>query len=109
MGSNISVPDYDPTKDKCHSLLLNYVNCVEGKKNGLKEGDECLRESQLYKKCRADEKREIIAQAQADMKAKLENAESALKGAEQLIERKSRAFKKDAGEIVDNVKKNVRA
>jgi hypothetical protein len=32
--------EYDPAKDACRRQLDAYLECVEGKKGGLKEGDE---------------------------------------------------------------------
>ena len=52
MGNTPSTQVYDQKKDPCSTHLESYLLCVEGKKNGLKEGDECHSESEAYKACR---------------------------------------------------------
>ncbi|CAN0258604.1 unnamed protein product [Ectocarpus sp. 6 AP-2014] len=39
-------------KDPCLEAMGAYVRCVEGKTDGLREGDECTEEVEAYKNCR---------------------------------------------------------
>jgi hypothetical protein len=87
-GSNI--PEYDPSKDKCRPKLDLYLNCVKAKKDGLKEGDECLNEAQLYKFCRKEEKREILEKSLRDTAAEIfknsqDEAHRAIEKADQAV------------------------
>ena len=57
MGNIPSAQVYDHKKDPCSSRLERYLHCVESKKYGLKEGDECQSESEAYKECRRQQKK----------------------------------------------------
>ncbi|CAN0315298.1 unnamed protein product [Laminaria digitata] len=39
-------------EDPCAEAMAAYLRCVEGKADGLREGDECVDEAEAYKKCR---------------------------------------------------------
>jgi len=54
MGQSSS--KYDSNRDPCRIQLKAYLDCVESKKTGLKEGDECKIESSAYKQCRKQHK-----------------------------------------------------
>ena len=104
MGSGSSKDvAYDPKKDQCFALLNSYVECVEGKRRGLREGDECLEEGAAYKVCRKKEKQTIIERArresasslEADIKQKVQATEEAAIALEAHLERKAKALKKD--------------
>ena len=125
MGNNGSRSvEYDVTKDKCAPMLQTYVNCVEGKSRGLKEGDECIDESTIYKQCRAAEKQEIQKQIQKSLKEQAEvalrskkafqEAEQAFQSAEQkgkvkLQEAQNaiRNAEQRAEEVLDDVKRKL--
>lgn len=57
MGGQLTKPAYDKHSDPCNTRLEAYLACVEGKKGGLRDGDECEEESKAYKLCRAEEKK----------------------------------------------------
>ena len=57
MGGQLTRVGYDKLQDPCNTRLEAYLVCVEAKKNGLREGDECLEESEAYKACRAEQKK----------------------------------------------------
>eukprot|EP00752_Nemacystus_decipiens_P004165 g3808.t1 len=42
----------EEAKDACAEAMGAYLRCVEGKADGLREGDECIDEAEAYKKCR---------------------------------------------------------
>lgn len=95
---------YDPSKDLCHPHLQTYLKCVEGKREGLKEGDECLAEAQSYKTCRKEERREILEkslreQAEDILKKKQLTAETVLKDIEHQAELVLSDAKKKAEEF----------
>ena len=53
-----SSPDvYDISTDPCSVHLDAYLACVEKKKDGLREGDECAEQSNTYKLCRLEQKK----------------------------------------------------
>ena len=56
MGNSPSSPVYNQKNDPCSAHLESYLCCVESKKDGLKEGDECTTESNAYKKCRKEQR-----------------------------------------------------
>lgn len=47
---------YNKSVDPCSLYLDAYLLCVESKKDGLKEGDECSTEKDRYKLCRKESK-----------------------------------------------------
>ncbi len=49
---------YNASIDPCANFLDAYLLCVESKKDGLKEGDECSEEKERYKVCRKETKAE---------------------------------------------------
>jgi hypothetical protein len=56
MGAEGSKPTYDPSLDPCSTHLDLYLACVDSKKDGLREGEECGEESEAYKLCRSQQK-----------------------------------------------------
>eukprot|EP00981_Chlorochromonas_danica_P012495 scaffold5082_cov195-Ochromonas_danica.AAC.6 len=39
--------------DPCEKDMEGYLKCVESQKDGLSDGNECLKEAERYKACRA--------------------------------------------------------
>jgi hypothetical protein len=53
--------------DSCAHLLQQYTDCVAKHVNGLKEGDDCSREGDIYKECRRAER---LANTQSQKESK---------------------------------------
>ena len=54
--SNVATA-YDKSADPCSIYLDTYLACVEKKKGGLREGDECEEQNKDYKLCRFNQKK----------------------------------------------------
>uniref|UniRef100_M4BUJ1 CHCH domain-containing protein n=1 Tax=Hyaloperonospora arabidopsidis (strain Emoy2) TaxID=559515 RepID=M4BUJ1_HYAAE len=54
MGANVAKPA-EPLDDPCADAMKAYVKCVEAKtaeSGGLRDGEECEKESEAYRECR---------------------------------------------------------